>query len=830
MPQSDLRLALRIRADLSDAVKQLRGLRSATERQGRTARGAKASTDRLAGSIQRLGDRAGGTLRRMVAVGATFGALNVAIRRTIGATIRQEQALAQVEARLRSTSSSKAAEEVLRLAHAMQQVTAYGDEAVLEMQGVLLSFTALHDILGPATEIVLDMSTALGRDLTSTAIQVGKALQDPVGQASALRESGVNLTRAMQEQIRVLVESGRLHEAQAVILRELQVEFEGSARAARDTLGGALQALSNAFGDLLEAEGTGGLREAVESLVATLRDPEVKAGVQFFVGHMLKLFEGAAEHGAQLVSVLAAIGGVKAAKGVLSATGALGAASASALRGPAAAAAAGSLAFAGVQASQIPGAVRDRRRLTGETADSRAEAVRLRRLRALLESADAGLLALLDASGDRRTEALDRYVAELRSANAGVSAAANERLAALGIAPLERRFELDAPPPAAAAPGAPAEAVPAAEALAAAAERRKALLDELAAAREELRRGDLSASQREREDVLRTAQARLDALDRTVGGWREAAAEITAVAGAQYDRLDALDEAAAAEAAARRRGAHDAAVRALVDPYERARIEIREWLEATLAALDEADEAYAGHAGRARAIAAERLAGVDERERADADASGRGLASGARQALGDIADRARDGGTQIYSAIDGAFSRAGNAVAAFAAGAKLEIGSLVESVLADLARIAVQRAILGPLADALGGLFGGGSAAAGVNHAGGIAGALGGRRRQVPALAFAGAPRLHRGGIAGLRSDEVPAILQRGEAVLPRGARAAPGRVTVNLVNRGTPQRVESAGQRIDPRGLVVDVVVEDLARRGPISRHMEAAGMGAAR
>lgn len=52
-------------------------------------------------------------------------------------------------------------------------------------------------------------------------------------------------------------------------------------------------------------------------------------------------------------------------------------------------------------------------------------------------------------------------------------------------------------------------------------------------------------------------------------------------------------------------------------------------------------------------------------------------------------------------------------------------------------------------------------------HEGGIAGA-GGVLRRVPALAFAGAPRLHEGGMLGLRSNEVPAILERGEEVLTR--------------------------------------------------------------
>jgi hypothetical protein len=49
-------------------------------------------------------------------------------------------------------------------------------------------------------------------------------------------------------------------------------------------------------------------------------------------------------------------------------------------------------------------------------------------------------------------------------------------------------------------------------------------------------------------------------------------------------------------------------------------------------------------------------------------------------------------------------------------------------------------------------------------HQGGIVGESLVPTRMMPALAFAGAPRLH----SGLASDEFPAILQRGEAVIPR--------------------------------------------------------------
>lgn len=60
-----------------------------------------------------------------------------------------------------------------------------------------------------------------------------------------------------------------------------------------------------------------------------------------------------------------------------------------------------------------------------------------------------------------------------------------------------------------------------------------------------------------------------------------------------------------------------------------------------------------------------------------------------------------------------------------------------------------------------------GSAGASVLHNGGVVGQGGGRRNVDPAL-FLGAPRFHSGGLPGIKSDEVPAILQRGEEVLAK--------------------------------------------------------------
>lgn len=92
-------------------------------------------------------------------------------------------------------------------------------------------------------------------------------------------------------------------------------------------------------------------------------------------------------------------------------------------------------------------------------------------------------------------------------------------------------------------------------------------------------------------------------------------------------------------------------------------------------------------------------------------------------------------------------------------------------------------------------------------HNGGTVGGANGWSQSVPAAAFAGAPRFHGGGLPGLKADEVPTILQKGEEVLskndPRNvlngggtqpAMAAPSAQPFTIVNTFKPEEVVAAG------------------------------------
>lgn len=94
------------------------------------------------------------------------------------------------------------------------------------------------------------------------------------------------------------------------------------------------------------------------------------------------------------------------------------------------------------------------------------------------------------------------------------------------------------------------------------------------------------------------------------------------------------------------------------------------------------------------------------------------------------------------------------------------VRDMAAQILAELARMIAQQLIFNALAGASG--FGGGfqtGVGGGQFHGGGVVG-RGGTSRTVDPRWYAFAPRYHTGGIAGLKPNEVPAVLEKGEEVL----------------------------------------------------------------
>jgi hypothetical protein len=172
---------------------------------------------------------------------------------------RQVQAIGQIETALISTGNAagKTSEQLQKTASELQNISTFGDEEILQkVTSQLLTFTNIAGNAFDRTQkAALDLATRLGGDLQGATIQLGKALNDPVANLSALSRSGIQFSKDQKELINSLVETNRLADAQTIILDELEKQYGGSAEAAAKLGLGPLKQLSNQFGDLLEDVG-----------------------------------------------------------------------------------------------------------------------------------------------------------------------------------------------------------------------------------------------------------------------------------------------------------------------------------------------------------------------------------------------------------------------------------------------------------------------------------------------------------------------------------------------------------------------------------------------
>ena len=171
----------------------------------------------------------------------------------------QAKALAQVESGLRSTGSAAGftLSELEKLAAKMQGESLFGDEEILKgATAQLLTFTNIAGEQFERTQqAALDLATRLDGDLKSSSIMLGKALNDPVANLSALSRAGIQFSTEQKAVVKSLVETNRLADAQTLILNELETQYGGSASAAARAGLGPLKQLQMSLGDLSEEFG-----------------------------------------------------------------------------------------------------------------------------------------------------------------------------------------------------------------------------------------------------------------------------------------------------------------------------------------------------------------------------------------------------------------------------------------------------------------------------------------------------------------------------------------------------------------------------------------------
>jgi hypothetical protein len=219
----------------------------------------------LGGDIAAAGTAAGGTYssnlqkttssRLKSGAGKMFGALKVAgplaaaagiaaAGKLIGDSIGEARESQKVSARTANViksmgnASKISAKQVGDLSSSISAKSGIDDEAIQSGANLLLTFGNVrneagkgNDIFSQTTQLMTDMSAAMGTDAKGSAIQLGKALNDPTKGISALSRVGVSFTQQQKDQVKALQDSGDMLGAQKIIMKEVKGEFGGAAAA-----------------------------------------------------------------------------------------------------------------------------------------------------------------------------------------------------------------------------------------------------------------------------------------------------------------------------------------------------------------------------------------------------------------------------------------------------------------------------------------------------------------------------------------------------------------------------------------------------------------------
>lgn len=213
-------------------------------------------------SLEGAGAKAGFILKKSflpatAALGAFGGFMVAAAKGAEDARIANEK-LGSV---LDTMGYGKATDRVSAYAESLEKTIAVDADVIKATQTKLATFGALTKSVGKAggafdraTKAALDMAAAGFGTAEGNAVQLGKALQDPIKGLAALAKSGVTFTDQEKEKIKTLVESGRQLEAQEMILKAIEGQVGGTAEASAssfDKMKFAIAGVSDTFGDML---------------------------------------------------------------------------------------------------------------------------------------------------------------------------------------------------------------------------------------------------------------------------------------------------------------------------------------------------------------------------------------------------------------------------------------------------------------------------------------------------------------------------------------------------------------------------------------------------
>jgi hypothetical protein len=153
-------------------------------------------------------------------------------------------------------SSKVSAKHVGDLAGKISAKIGVDDEAIQSGENLLLTFGNVRNEVGKgnkifdrSTRLMADMSAAMGTDMKGSAVQLGKALNDPVKGMTALTRVGVSFNETQKQTVKSLIEGGDKNAVFAMQLVKNGEEWSDALKANKGDIAATVESLTKNLSD-----------------------------------------------------------------------------------------------------------------------------------------------------------------------------------------------------------------------------------------------------------------------------------------------------------------------------------------------------------------------------------------------------------------------------------------------------------------------------------------------------------------------------------------------------------------------------------------------------
>jgi hypothetical protein len=305
MAANNLELALKIQA-LVNGLEEVQRLTSEMDELGDTSRQSfgdpteetRAGADETADA---LGDISASAAKALAALGG-FAAIAGFFKNASQEAADYEERFLTLEQTIRATGGAAgfSADEIRAMSQEMALATLGSVEGFEKAATTLLTFKSVAgDTFTQTLALAQDLAQAGFGSLEQNAIQLGKALEDPVKGLDSLRRTGVTFSDDQREVVKQLVETGKAAEAQALILEAVAGQVGGVGKAAAEGLAGAYDTLAQRFEEVRLAAG-----DAIEPAMTAFYE-ELSAVLVTVAQNMDVVVKAASVLGAALLAIAA---------------------------------------------------------------------------------------------------------------------------------------------------------------------------------------------------------------------------------------------------------------------------------------------------------------------------------------------------------------------------------------------------------------------------------------------------------------------------------------------------------------------------------------------